>query len=106
MNADQGVYAPAVVQAAATQLNTLNYYDMPTQAKSSIEEALGTGLEVTIPRYNKNGGPAGNLTVVRSQQNPQLLKVVRPNGTFVVDSQNKPVLYSPESLISQFFNVK
>ena len=106
MNADQGVYSPAVVQAAATQLNTLNYYDMPTQAKSSIEEALGTGLEVTIPRYNKNGGPAGNLTVVRSQQNPQLLKVVRPNGTFVVDSQNKPVLYSPESLISQFFNVK
>ena len=106
MNANQGIYSPAVVQAAAQQLNTLNYYDMPTQAKTSIEEALGTGLEVTIPRYSKNGGPAGNLTVVRSQQNPQMLKVVRPNGTFVVDSQNKPVLYSPESLISQFFNVK
>jgi len=104
MQGQEGIYSPSVVNAAATTLNTLNYYDMPTQAKSSIEEALGTGLQVSIPRYTKTGSPAGNLTVVRSEQNPQLLKVVRPNGTFVTDSENKVVLYSPESLIKQFFN--
>jgi hypothetical protein len=107
MMADNGF--GAVNQNALQTYNTLRFNDVQVSSKQSIEEALATGLEKTIAIYNpsKNMEYQGDITVVRASDiDNKLLKVKRPNGTFVTGPDNKVILYSEEQLFNTYFGKK
>lgn len=107
MMADNGF--GAVNQNALQTLNTLRFNDIQQSSKRDIEEALNTGLEKTISIYDPSNNMAfqGDITIVRASDiDNKLLKVKRPNGTFVTGADGKVILYSQEQLYKTYFGGK